>query len=1107
MTIQFTLLTNSPFINLPQDVVGAVIAFIAWFLWLGGVFFLIRRWGKYDKPRDSKYWLTFIILLLATPLTSLLFGIRFSAQSGLLPPGLPIDPLGPTLMVFSVLTWFLAAGWLGTTPAVILAAFSGVLLAFWDTHNPFTPLELSLMAALAAWMVNQRYRTRPYRLISHPIAVAVLLSLLYPVLFVASVIFSSHGPLVSRLDFALSLVGSQTLIQSVELLVAGIIVEVVAIGLPDWWGSHEPLIPSPPEKSLRTRFNYVIALSVGILMILLIAADWIVAGGAARRILEERMTEAAQMAARGVPYFLDVGQSQILQLAKDESLYTLPDEDLEFVLIENKLRVPYFDHLFLLDANGNDVASSNGQAFSTTNPQPVELVGITLAVEGLPFQYFTVPPGSGDNAALVSFMAPVFDQNNTVQRVLIGRTDLSQNLFTSPILNSLDSVIGEDGEGMLLDENGVILYHTNPDMIMTEYSGHLPDEAKFFDDKAPDGTRQLIYYQPAEGRPWAIVLSIPARAAQQIALIISAPLLIMILVIALVAVVLLHFGVDSVTRSFENLAIQADNIARGQLNSPIPVKGEDEIAQLARSFEQMRISLQSRLEDLNRLINVSQGVASNLDMSAAVQPILDSALSIGAQSARVVLIPSVVPDIDRDGTSPIVYAKGSSTSRYGYLDEQILEISQKQKRLVLTNLYRTRLVDFPPNSLRPKALIALALRHENQYSGVLWVAIDNEHQFVESEVRFLETIAGQAAIAAANAELYMNAEVGRQRLAAILASSPDPVLVTDQKNRLLLANPAAWRVLGLGVEWDEGQPLEKIIFNNDLLNLLRTADDEKRSVEVALSNKRVYFATASSVLADGDRVGRVCILRDITHFKELDTLKSEFVATVSHDLRSPLTLIRGYAMMLDMVGQLNEQQNSYVQKIVGGVENISRLVNNLLDLGRIEAGVDLQLEMVAVFEVINNVIDDLQLMATHKRIDVKSEYRQETIPLLEADQALLQQALHNLVENAIKYTDHGGKVRVRVDSRQGYMAFVVSDTGIGISPVDQPRFFERFYRGAQKGGKRQSGTGLGLAIVRSIAERHGGKVWVESKLGKGSTFFMIIPLRQEKEPRGPRGRK
>jgi signal transduction histidine kinase len=206
--------------------------------------------------------------------------------------------------------------------------------------------------------------------------------------------------------------------------------------------------------------------------------------------------------------------------------------------------------------------------------------------------------------------------------------------------------------------------------------------------------------------------------------------------------------------------------------------------------------------------------------------------------------------------------------------------------------------------------------------------------------------------------------------------------------------------------------------------------------------------------------------------------------------------MRGYATMLEMVGDLNDQQAGYVRKIVVGVESMSRLVNNLLDLGRIEADIGLQLEMVPVHDIVERVTDALHLQASQKKIELLTQIPHETIPLVEADQALLQQALQNLVENAIKYTPSNGQVRVAVQVRQNRMVFEVHDTGIGISPLDQPRLFEKFYRSTNRDAKRERGTGLGLAIVKSIAERHDGQVWVESQLGQGSHFYLAIPLRQ-----------
>ena len=380
------------------------------------------------------------------------------------------------------------------------------------------------------------------------------------------------------------------------------------------------------------------------------------------------------------------------------------------------------------------------------------------------------------------------------------------------------------------------------------------------------------------------------------------------------------------------------------------------------------------------------------------------------------------------------------------------------------------------------------------------MAFDHPRTFNEDELRFLATLAGHAALAAANSRLFQSAEIGRQRLAAILDSTPDPVLVTDQNNRLLLANPAAWQILDLkgdGYHSGEGLPIDQVTQQKELVNLLRSSSVEKLSAEITLPDNRTYLAIASSVAADGQRMGRICLLRDITDLKQLDTLKSEFVATVSHDLRSPLTLMRGYATMLEMVGHLNEQQTGYVHKIVAAVEDMARLVNNLLDLGRIEAGIDLQLEMVLVHDVVERVTSTLQLQATQKRVALEVDIPSQTVPLIEADQSLLQQALYNLVENAIKYTEPNGKVKVCTRAQENGLVFEVTDTGIGIAPVDQPRLFEKFFRGAQR-DKKLHGSGLGLAIVKSIAERHGGRVWVESQLGKGSSFYLLIPLRQPK---------
>ncbi len=1092
MSTLLTLLSSPAYINFPQTLIG----WISVFALLGLVGFLLWRWREYNKDLGRESWTWLIILLIATPIASLFLGIRLPAEEALPLPGVPANPEGAAAMIFSAAPWMLAGGLLGPLPAALLALFAGILRAIWDTHNIFTPLEMMLLAILFSAIVRQRYRTRFYRLISRPVAAAFLLALVYPLLHLSTTVLAIQGPLVIRLDYAITNLPNIWLTIGVELLAGGLFAEILAITMPARWGSDEPLIPSPAEQSLQARFIYSMAPLAMILVLTLMVGDWLVAGNAARDMLEERMSNSAWLAAQNVPYVLETGQQLIQQISGDARLLSADGQALTIILQEKRRTVPFFHQLFILDVNENVLASDPDNSQAGQQASLDEQMGFQLALSGVPYQHFTTQPAQGQDTAQISFMATLTGAGGKVERILVGRTTLGENPMMKPILTSLNSLSADNGQGMLIDENNIILVHSDPAQVMGEYDGPHAESAMFFDTTAPDGTRQMVYYQPALGHPWVIVLTVPALLVQQMALDIAMPLLLMIVALSLLSIVVLRFGLSVVTSSLQTLAQQAGRIAQGRLDHPLAVDGADEVGRLRRAFERMRVSLKARLDELNRLLIVSQGVASSLEMSEAAQPVLESALATGASSARVVLTPTVIPELNGASNLPISFGAGPAHNLYAGLDDQILAYTRQQERLVLSNLLRPRLLNIPLGSPRPESLFAVALRHENLYYGALWVAYDQPHNFTEEEVRFLITLGGHAALAAANAGLFQKAEIGRQRLAAILASSPDPILVTDQRDRLLLANPAAWQALGLGMDVSDGKPIDEIITQNDLLELLRTSSDEKQTTEIILPDNRIYLAGTTPVLAEGQRVGRVCILQDVTYFKELDSLKSEFVSTVSHDLRSPLTLMRGYATMLEMVGQLNEQQLNYVRKIVTGVESMSRLVNNLLDLGRIEAGIGLQLEMIPVQDVVERVVGTLQLQAAQKNIQMTTEIPAQTIPLIEGDQALLQQAMHNLVENAVKYTQPNGKIHVRVRVEPTGMIFEVQDSGIGISPMDQQHLFEKFYRGAQQGAKAQRGTGLGLAIVKSIAERHGGQVWAESQLGKGSTFGLSIPLRQ-----------
>ena len=633
---------------------------------------------------------------------------------------------------------------------------------------------------------------------------------------------------------------------------------------------------------------------------------------------------------------------------------------------------------------------------------------------------------------------------------------------------------------------------------MSFYDGQTNPNPGIYEQAGADGKTQLVYSQPVPGRDWNVILFAPASRVQTLALRIAGPILGVIFILSALAMALLNVGVGKISASLKNLSSEATRIANGELDQELQIDGEDEVGDLRRNFEHMRTSLKARLDDLNRLWVVSQGIAASPDLDESLRPVLNAALACGAASARVVLIPAIIPELDDSPTFSVSFGAGDKSDTFKPLDDQVLAFNQRQDQLLLTNGNRIRLLKFSPGESRPEALLAFSLRHESLFYGSLWIAYDEPHKFTTEEIRFMIALSNQASLAAGNARLFLSAEVGRQRLAAIINSSPDPVLVTDQNEQLLVANQAAAEVLGLDMINRKGLPVWRMISQPDLVKLLSSEASGKETIEVQLPDGRVFMATASSIRFDGEQNGRVCILRDVTRLKQLDTLKSEFVATVSHDLRQPLTMMRGYATMLEIVGQMNEQQEGYVRKIVNAVESMSRMVNNLLDLGRIEAGVGLKTEKTSLKQLFAEVVSSQQLQANQKHITVTTELSSSVPASIEVDPSLIQQAIGNLLENALKYTRPEGKVHLRAMKRRDRILIQVIDNGIGVSPLDQPRLFEKFYRGAQGVSKDTPGTGLGLAIVKSIAVRHGGQAWVESQLGKGSTFTLLIPIEQVK---------
>jgi signal transduction histidine kinase/CheY-like chemotaxis protein len=372
--------------------------------------------------------------------------------------------------------------------------------------------------------------------------------------------------------------------------------------------------------------------------------------------------------------------------------------------------------------------------------------------------------------------------------------------------------------------------------------------------------------------------------------------------------------------------------------------------------------------------------------------------------------------------------------------------------------------------------------------GLLVLIHEQSNYFKEEHKLLLQAIAGQAAIAVENAHLYTDMAQEQQKLSAILQSAADPIIMFDADDSLSMLNPAA-RGLFTDVEAKIGLPLVRGRAYDPLLNALEETYTlgKVHSKEIAWTDQRVFNALFTP-LAEG---GCVLVLHDVTNFKRLEKVKNEFIATASHDLRNPLTSIKGYSQLIQHMGPLNDNQVDFVKRIQHGSEHMAELIENMLDLAKMDMGTPLKNEVLEVAATLIELADEFKPQAQAKKqmlsvVDTACDLK------VRGDTLKLRQALRNLIGNAIKYTGEGGTITLSTQQDAERVHIHVEDTGYGIPAADLPHMFTRFYRVRNNGHDDIEGNGLGLAIVKSIAERHGGSVSVESTVGEGSCFTISL---------------
>ncbi len=399
--------------------------------------------------------------------------------------------------------------------------------------------------------------------------------------------------------------------------------------------------------------------------------------------------------------------------------------------------------------------------------------------------------------------------------------------------------------------------------------------------------------------------------------------------------------------------------------------------------------------------------------------------------------------------------------------------------------------------------------------GTLAVGSRKLRKFSPEKISLLQTFGSQLGMALENAQLYDEVHRGKAYIENLVENAADIILSTDLEDKILTWNRGAEVTLGYNKEEVIGKHLSMLLPPQRVHELAEMRAKVElsgalRDIEVASNRKdgaAIYLSLSVSPITgiDGKIAGFLRVAKDITEkkryerrLKELDKLKSDFVSNVSHELRTPLTAIKGSVdNMLDgLTGDLNEKQSRYLVRIKSNTDRLARLINDLLDLSKIEAGIKLKPTNLDLATIAGEVIESLRPLAAEKLITITIESLESALDAW-ADPDRIAEILMNLLGNAIKFTPNDGTVSLSLQ-RNGteWVEVSVADTGPGIPSEEANRIFDKFYQVTQAKNQKAVGTGLGLTITKALVEMHGGRIWLESEVGKGSIFSFTLPAEQ-----------
>lgn len=514
--------------------------------------------------------------------------------------------------------------------------------------------------------------------------------------------------------------------------------------------------------------------------------------------------------------------------------------------------------------------------------------------------------------------------------------------------------------------------------------------------------------------------------------------------------------------------------------------------------------IRRRVDQLTAINTVAAIVSQSLDLNATLETALDAVLSvIRVDSAGISLVDESAQELVLRAqrgwrydfvTQPMRVPIGKGMSGVAVYNDEVVVTNDVVDRSQLA------VPEFADEGVQAMVLVPMHAR--GRVVGILSVMHHEPYEFGDEEITVLRAIADQVGVALDNARLYEATKEQSSRLSALFNSSGDAMIATDSYGNINLINTTAEQLFDLRRQDIMGTPLRDAPLHprlrEGLRRVMRAEQKENMVFEVALEDGRFLSAVVSCVYShqapesDQEPEGWVMVIQDVTHLRQAEQARVNFIHAAAHDLRNPLGVtMNALSLLRDELPSGAARQIEIVDIGMESMKRMQDLIDSLLNLEHIQTGVGMKNRPVDVRDLVERSAIDMQpnLHKAHQvlELDVPSE-----LPTVTGDMQWLYRAMINLLSNAHKYTPEHGTIVIRTYVQDGEIVIEVKDNGRGIPPEAQTRLFERFYR--VPGVETIAGSGLGLSIVKSVAEQHGGRVFVQSRVGQGSVFGIVLPL-------------